>query len=288
MIKSLGAKRARITTAAGELAKALKECHLGHPLRITLKNPYNWLQESVCFDIGHFGHQRPKLLLWYGAWIDFKVEGFWVGFEATDQNGKTQLKKLISDCSEVFPQTKTCLESDYKIFKDFVVLRKRPPDEELGFPFEEYPNDDEGYFGIYGTPGAAFDLTKFSMFVEKVLRGLPEFGTPDVYASVENRQSVRIHLDRERDPQLAVKCKERDGYRCQVCDFHYETRYGDLGHNFAEAHHKVPLSHLKGERERSPEHLITVCANCHRMLHKLSGEEGDIEKLRGLLAPCHR
>lgn len=52
---------------------------------------------------------------------------------------------------------------------------------------------------------------------------------------------------------------------------------------FAEAHHIVPLVQLDGAQSVSVDDLITVCANCHRMLHKLQGEPEDIEELKVML-----
>jgi predicted HNH restriction endonuclease len=45
----------------------------------------------------------------------------------------------------------------------------------------------------------------------------------------------------------------------------------------------VPLSKLRGEIRTRIEDLRTVCANCHRMLHRMDGERGDFGKLRRLV-----
>jgi len=60
----------------------------------------------------------------------------------------------------------------------------------------------------------------------------------------------------------------------------FEEVYGEIGKDFAEAHHIAPLAKLDGPKSVTVDDLITVCANCHRMLHKLKGESKDIEKLR--------
>jgi 5-methylcytosine-specific restriction protein A len=39
-----------------------------------------------------------------------------------------------------------------------------------------------------------------------------------------------------------------------------------LGEGFIEVHHLYPIS--EGNRKSSIEDVKTVCANCHRMLHK--------------------
>ena len=71
-----------------------------------------------------------------------------------------------------------------------------------------------------------------------------------------------------RNPDFARRVKERDHYTCVVCEFNFFTTYGERGENFAECHHLVPFSVLKGPRISKLDEAVTVCANCHRMLHR--------------------
>ncbi len=96
----------------------------------------------------------------------------------------------------------------------------------------------------------------------------------------ENRKIVSQHIRRERSKKLADEVKLRDGFKCKVCDFDFQNTYGELGRGFAEAHHTTALSKLRGKVKNSKEDLITVCSNCHRMLHKMKGEENDYKELR--------
>ena len=86
----------------------------------------------------------------------------------------------------------------------------------------------------------------------------------------------------ERSKMLATECKIRDNYECQVCGLRYEDAYGKLGQEFAEAHHLVPLSKLRESIKTRLEDLATVCANCHRMLHRMAGQRNDIHQLKKL------
>ncbi len=63
----------------------------------------------------------------------------------------------------------------------------------------------------------------------------------------------------------------------------FEDIYGPLGHRFAEAHHRQALASLDPAIPTKLEDLVTVCANCHRMLHRMDGEEGDLQKLRAIV-----
>lgn len=98
------------------------------------------------------------------------------------------------------------------------------------------------------------------------------------YPPVTNRMAVRAHLVRERSPRLARLAKERDAFTCQVCRFNFGDRYGRVGRGFAEAHHRVPLGSPKAKDTTTVADLVTVCANCHRMLH--TGEHMTLNKLK--------
>ena len=51
---------------------------------------------------------------------------------------------------------------------------------------------------------------------------------------------------------------------------------------FAEAHHLRPLSKKRAKEKTRLEDLVTVCSNCHRMLHQMRGREHDLDELRRL------
>jgi len=114
---------------------------------------------------------------------------------------------------------------------------------------------------------------------KKVING----GDNGDYTKVENRRVVRRHLARERSGFLAEKCKDRDKYRCQVCRMTFEEIYGHIGRDFAEAHHKIPLAKIGKKIDSSLDNLITVCSNCHRMLHQMKGEADDVKRLKRML-----
>jgi predicted HNH restriction endonuclease len=47
-------------------------------------------------------------------------------------------------------------------------------------------------------------------------------------AAEGGRRHIKVEMA-IRNSGLARKRKERDGYRCQVCSFHFEDRYGTYG-----------------------------------------------------------
>ena len=90
----------------------------------------------------------------------------------------------------------------------------------------------------------------------------------------EGSTMYRTHLTRERSSHLISIAKEeyasRNGGRlpCEVCGFDFKTAFGERGSDFAEAHHRLPLSESSDDRESTIEDLAIVCSNCHRMLHR--------------------
>ena len=99
------------------------------------------------------------------------------------------------------------------------------------------------------------------------------------------RKLVRLHEAWERSPGIALDAKMRDGFSCKICGFNFTATYGALGRGFAEAHHKKPLKVFRSKKvRRSAEDLLTVCANCHRMLHRLPGTSSDVASLKRTLS----
>ena len=103
--------------------------------------------------------------------------------------------------------------------------------------------------------------------------------------------SYKFHLYRERNRTLVQKKKnsilERDAKLvCEVCGFDFEEQYGNLGRNFIECHHKVPLSKQSDGRKTKLEDLALVCSNCHKMLHK-ANEVLSIDELKEIIARQH-
>jgi 5-methylcytosine-specific restriction protein A len=73
----------------------------------------------------------------------------------------------------------------------------------------------------------------------------------------------------ERNVAARQKCIEYYGYKCQICDFDFFKKYGQIGREFIHVHHKIELSSIRENYIVNPiEDLIPVCPNCHSMLHK--------------------
>ncbi|WP_228459517.1 HNH endonuclease [Priestia megaterium] len=98
----------------------------------------------------------------------------------------------------------------------------------------------------------------------------------------EGEKRLKQHYVRERNPQVIKLAKE--GFKakngrlfCEVCGFDFYTMYGEIGQDFIEGHHTIPISKLEDGQKTRIEDIALVCSNCHKMLHRrrpcLSKEE---------------
>jgi len=90
----------------------------------------------------------------------------------------------------------------------------------------------------------------------------------------EGRLCERLHRFRERSARVTKRKKQwvlksLGRLDCEVCRFSFQDRYGPLGSNFAECHHRIPLSELRTGQPTTLSDLAVVCANCHRMIHRV-------------------
>lgn len=89
----------------------------------------------------------------------------------------------------------------------------------------------------------------------------------------EGREIEIKHKARERNQSLVKAAKDRFRNQngklyCQVCGFNFEEVYGEIGKDFIEAHHTVPVSELSEQTTTKVSDIALVCSNCHRMLHR--------------------
>lgn len=117
----------------------------------------------------------------------------------------------------------------------------------------------------------------------------------DTQGSEEGRLYFTHHKKRERDPKVSKSKKQQviedtGDLRCEVCDFSFFETYGVRGKEFAECHHKNPLSDLSDtDTTRTKlDDLAIVCANCHRMIHRYKPWL-ELDEIKDIFnAPTHR
>lgn len=89
----------------------------------------------------------------------------------------------------------------------------------------------------------------------------------------EGRTLERLHKLKERNSKVTKLAKQNAKQRfgkleCEVCGFNFADFYGDLGTDYIEAHHTIPVSELEEDHITKVEEIALVCCNCHQMLHR--------------------
>ncbi len=90
----------------------------------------------------------------------------------------------------------------------------------------------------------------------------------------EGNEIIKIHKSFERDKKIVNDAKKifkekNTSLFCEVCGFDFYKNYGELGKDFIEVHHIVPVSQMIEKNVKpSINNLALVCSNCHRMLHR--------------------
>ncbi len=253
------------------------------PSQVTVTNTAGWSAT-----IGKLGKQATHLEIRLDRFSGHKERKLWVCFRS---NQGPKILNLTKRVNKKLAPIRTITSNDIDD-APAVSLAKRLPFAQFNQPIlEKY--GDGNYFGIYdrtsttATKISPHFLALAASFFESVARTLPgasaEDESQEVYPQLENRRVVVSHLRRERSRLLATECKIRDNYQCQVCGLRFEKTYGRLGQAFAEAHHIVQLAKLRENIKTRQEDLATVCANCHRMLHRMNGKPGDINSLKTII-----
>lgn len=108
---------------------------------------------------------------------------------------------------------------------------------------------------------------------------------PYEYTSNKEGKKVVYYTNRyERNPRNRALAIALFGCKCMVCKFDFESMYGSLGKGFIEVHHIKPLSDLNEEVEICPAtDLVTVCSNCHRMIHREKDRTLSVEELKKII-----
>ncbi len=236
---------------------------------------------EVWFDHWPLAAQRKLYVCYYSGSIEFVMK---LAEATTAEVG--QFAKLPAEGSTWNPAT-----GYYQLLRPLPNELYAHPVAEL---FPEYGG--RAYFGRYfrKTPDVDREpadrlIEVAAQFLEVACRGAVAtlaggMRTDREYPSSENRIKVRQHLTRDRSPRVAALAKVRDGFTCQICGFNFADQYGDLGRDFAEAHHRTALASRKGAVRSTSADLVTVCANCHRMLHRMNGTSADVATLKRIVS----
>jgi hypothetical protein len=278
----------RLKRATTWLVEELRAEKPGFPLRMARAGAI-WQTETDgwCIPLAYLPRKGAHLEIWFDRYSGHHDRTFWAGFFHPDEK---VIRALVNKVRNDWPLVLELRDDD--VVGSRITRMKTPlPISKFGDAVVEYYRG-ANYFGIYHRPKSSADgiETRFcrgaAFFFQSVIARLK--GTEasaldmEVYSRLEPAR-VRSHLVRERNRDLAERCKVLADYRCYVCEMTFEEVYGPLGKGFAEAHHRQALASLDPAIPTKPEDLVTVCANCHRMLHRMDGEKGDLQKLSSMV-----
>lgn len=97
--------------------------------------------------------------------------------------------------------------------------------------------------------------------------------TEDAEGFPEGKKKLRTHICRERNYKVIKEAKDRYKDKhgkliCQICTFDFEEKYGEIGTDFIEGHHTIPVSELNDGDKTKVEDIVLVFSNCHKILHR--------------------
>lgn len=157
--------------------------------------------------------------------------------------------------------------------------------------FYESGNIVSKYYSSFSVPDKdelRFDVLEILKLYEIISynEGLPtsQAGKEDgenVYVGFEDLRKFRFHKRIERNIQLSKEVKKAQGYTCKACGLNFVEKYGEIGKEFIEAHHLIPLSTLGLGRIQLnvKKDFVVLCSNCHSMIHRLD-DASDIADLK--------
>lgn len=88
----------------------------------------------------------------------------------------------------------------------------------------------------------------------------------------------------ERSPKNRKAAIRIHGLSCNVCGFNFEKAYGERGADYIEVHHVKPIHTYEKEQTVDPyTDLITVCSNCHRMMHRKPSNILTVDEMKIIL-----
>ena len=134
---------------------------------------------------------------------------------------------------------------------------------------ESYKRRDDLFYSVYGVDARRgwWGLKSDPLSVAEA--DAFHDGADAFIEAEEGKAALRVHLRRERSSKLVRAFKDGlPSLRCAVCDFDFETAYGDLGAGYIEAHHTIPVAALVDGATTRLDDLVALCANCHRMVHR--------------------
>jgi hypothetical protein len=252
-------------------ARVLAESSLRSAMRISLGRTRETHTEGWYRAVASLQTSIGVLEVWFDRWPGADRRSLWYGIASRDQHFLRALsRRLRRRCGDAIQRGDA--DADDHGFKD------RLQRSDFGRPVLELYSSGRSYYGVYLFPGQEGQSNQVT---EAIARSVVTFaseivGKPSVIDGggfPEGMRQEKLHLRQERSREVVRLAKLRalmmyGRLSCEACGFDFGATYGEMGRDFIEAHHLVPISSLTpGSRTRIDD-LALVCANCHRMLHR--------------------
>lgn len=109
--------------------------------------------------------------------------------------------------------------------------------------------------------------------------------TQDFISREEGSQTSYYGVQYERDPKLRIQAIAIHGLACKACGFDFEKAYREHGMGYIHVHHTLPISEFGESKLVNPEtDMVTLCANCHAVVHRKRGSTLSLEELKRIVA----
>lgn len=221
--------------------------------------------DGPCFRLATVQHSRGVLAIW----LDYSK--FWGGDERRVWLGVYSSRRLIHSDNTLRSISRVARKTGRHTrvlgqFERFV-----PPlqPKEFNKAIEEDYSPQQVFVGIYT------DTKIDHPSLPKTLVGWTKAWLPGVIEEADNIEDKewRSHhlIERvNRSAMLALVAKRNSNFACEVGDFRFNEKYGELGEGYLEAHHLLPVAQKTGrEWDAKAGSLAALCSDCHRMLHVL-------------------
>jgi 5-methylcytosine-specific restriction protein A len=179
-------------------------------------------------------------------------------------------KSVLSNIFETSPVSIShySLEIDRQNFQ--LVEKLDQSSHMLTFEIEVLTSESSIEHGLLNEAEAHLLEIATSVFASLLPKPSYQYSNPEEVIGFPEGATSQVLVNKyERDPRNRAAAISIHGYCCLACGFDFEELYGDLGRDFVIVHHVVPVSQLGADYVVNiAKDLITLCANCHAMIHR--------------------
>lgn len=216
---------------------------------------------------------------WQWSWSFIHREKKHIIFGAWDRQKTTQKVKIFSEDWEQSSKGKR--NAGFQQSREHIRLVEDGKYKLMTFPMK-HSDDRKDEHGVGPAKIDSFEpilsentLIKIgnswyaSKYEEELVEPLAEELASDQKFKEGSRISVTINAY-ERNGKARAACIKHYGYTCCVCEINLSKTYGRIADRFIHVHHVNPIGSKKEEYTIDPiRDLVTVCPNCHAMLHRV-------------------